>query len=189
MEQQENNQTQEALVSAEELQNATTAVSTTTPLTNTAPSGMSKRQLNRMRKNQKSQKRAIEVAMANYAGSLRRIENELKALETTIGIEDFKMLKEICTVVTPEVKNEQGEVTQAASKRLNKEALIVEAKNLIVLKRESRIEAGIRSRSSGRGSSRKAHSSSLKFILARNQTAAQEAATATVEANVTSEQP
>jgi len=92
-----------------------------------------------------------------------------------IGRADFKMLRDIFTVNTPEQKDETGKVIQAASSRVNYEGLLLEAANVIAMQREGRIEAGLRKRTTGRSSDRKAHRSLIKFLHDRT---AEEAARA-----------
>lgn len=113
--------------------------------------------------------------MARHKRVNKRITSELKVLKNIIGAKDFAMLQEICTVTTPEQKNEQGEVTQPERKDVNKQALMTEARNLIVLQREERIKKGLRKKTTGRTSKRSAHRSAVKYLTDRNKQAAQEA--------------
>ncbi len=119
-------------------------------------------------------KRMIEGYQKRYKTAIGKINNILVELEKQIGSQDFKMLKQVCMVDIPEQKNEQGEVVQAARQELNKQALITEARNLIVLQREERIKKGLRKRTTGRSSDRSAHRSKVKFLSARAEQAQQE---------------
>lgn len=105
---------------------------------------------------------------------INRINTELESLKHTIGSKDFNMLRDICTVTTPEQKNEAGEVTQKETKQVNKAALLKEARNLVVLKREERIKNKQRKKTSGRASKRKSHKNSVKFLTERNKEASKE---------------
>lgn len=125
-------------------------------------------------KQQAGMKAYIQRIMKQHQRVNKRIRIELEALEKTIGKKDFALLKDICTVNTPEQKNEKGEVVQEASKYVNKQALMREAKNLIVLQREERIKKGLRKRSTGRGSKRRNHASMVAFLTQRNIEAAKE---------------
>jgi len=98
-----------------------------------------------------------------------QIERKFELLEEALGSEDFAMLKDICMVTVPEVKDESGAITQEAKTELNREALLVEGRHLLVLKREDRILKGLRKRSTGRSSSRRMHSAYVKFLSQRNQ--------------------
>lgn len=120
-------------------------------------------------------KKYINSIMARHKRVNKRITSELKVLKNIIGAKDFAMLQEICTVTTPEQKNEQGEVTQPERKDVNKQALMTEARNLIVLQREERIKKGLRKKTTGRTSKRSAHRSAVKYLTDRNKQAAQEA--------------
>lgn len=103
-----------------------------------------------------------------------KIARQLELLEESLGSDDFAMLATICTTITPEVKNESGEVTQEAREELNKQALLIEGKNLIALKREDRIKAGLRKRSSGRSNRRRLYAAQMRYINSRNEAASQE---------------
>lgn len=103
-----------------------------------------------------------------------RENNELKEYRQRIGKESFDFLKKICTIDTPEQKNEQGEVTVPAKSELNKEALLKECYNVIIMLREERILAGKRKRSTGRRSKRQAHKNAIAFLNSRNNAAIEE---------------
>jgi len=130
------------------------------------------RKLNIARKKQQNgYKKMIERYTANYRDSLDQIQRQLDLIEKQVGSADFKMLKDICTNVTPAKLNEAGEIETPEKKEVNKAALIREGLNLIVLKREERIKAGLRKRSTGRSSDRKAHKSAVTFLNNRNEEA------------------
>src|SRR5271166_4435800 len=84
-----------------------------------------------------------------------------------------KNLRDICTIHTPEQKNEAGEVTAKATSFVNHRALVLEARLVLALKREGRIVGGQRKRSSGRGSDRTMHNATVKFIDNRNKVTAE----------------
>ncbi len=126
------------------------------------------------KKQQNGYKKMIEQYTANYKDSLNQIQRQLDLIEKEIGKDDFKMLKDVCTNIIPAVMNETGEVTTPEKKEVNKGALIREGLNLIILKREDRIKAGLRKRSTGRSSHRKTHKSSVKFLTKRNEEAKKE---------------
>ena len=85
-----------------------------------------------------------------------------------LGKEDYKTLRDICTIHTPEQKNEKGEVTAKAASFLNRKALLSEGRLILALKREQRITAGQRKRSTGSSSARKAHRATINFIHMRD---------------------
>jgi hypothetical protein len=127
------------------------------------------------KKQQNGYKRMIEQYTANYKDSLAQIQRQLDLIEQQVGKADFNMLKDICTNITPAKLNEAGEIETPEKKEVNKAALIREGLNLIVLKREERIKAGLRKRSTGRSSDRKAHRSAVTFLNNRNEEAKKEA--------------
>lgn len=128
----------------------------------------------KQKRQQSAMRNYIQRVTKEYRRVQKRLNTELRVLEGQIGKKDFAMLKDICTVHTPEQKNEQGEVTQAASSYVNKKALLVEARNLLVLKREDRMKQGLRKRSTGRSSRRTAHNSAVRYLTQRNAVAAKE---------------
>jgi hypothetical protein len=127
---------------------------------------------NAMRKKMRAQQKSFQQMYKNFEE--RREKDRLKLLKESkrmkdlIGREDYNALKDICTVHTPEQKDEKGEVTTKASSFVNHKALIEEAKLVLVLQREERIKAGLRKRSTGRSSDRQAHRSTMNFIHMRN---------------------
>lgn len=133
-----------------------------------------RKQALKRKKQESGFKTMIERYTSQQKRMSKRIKVEMKVLESTIGAEDFKMLKDICTNTIPEQKNEAGEVTQAAKRELNKHALMKEARNLIALQREERIKLGLRKRTTGRSSDRRRYKSEVAFLTQRNKEAAQE---------------
>lgn len=100
----------------------------------------------------------------------RKLKVQVALIRSSLGAEDFKNLKDICTQNIPEQKGPDGSVIQKSRSVVNYRALVVEGKQAIVLNREARILAGQRKRSTGRASQRKAHVGSLNYINLRNAT-------------------
>lgn len=144
------------------------------PVTQMLRDGKVRKALLAQKNQQTDMKNYIQRVVKQHRRVNKRINTELKSLEKTIGRKDFALLKDICTVNTPEQKNDKGEVVQEASKYVNKGALMREARNLIVLQREERIKKGLRKRSTGRSSKRASHSSMVKHLTQRNIEAAKE---------------
>lgn len=126
------------------------------------------------RKQQVELKKYIYSATIRYRRLQKQINSQLRVIKRTIGFKDYAMLKDICTVNVPEKKNDKGEVTQPANKYVNKQALLIEARNLVVLQRAERIKRKLRSAKSGRSSRRSSHNKSVKFLNARNEEAQKE---------------
>ena len=126
-----------------------------------------------MRKKMRAQQKSFQEMYQKWGE--RREKDRLKLLAESkrmkdlIGRADYNALKDICTVHTPEQKNEAGEVTTKASSFVNHKALIEEAKLVLVLQREERIKSGLRKRTTGRSSDRQDHRSMVNFINMRNQ--------------------
>lgn len=128
----------------------------------------------RMRKQQEHFAKMFADYQAKQRRSYLKVLSRVRVLKEEMGADDFNVLKDICTVRTPEVKNEAGEVTQEAKSQVNYQALLAEGRLVIALNRESRIKAGLRKRSSGNTSTRRNHSIIIKFIEARNKVASSE---------------
>lgn len=170
----QNQEVSEVVAQAAEVQTEQAQVELT-PMQKMLAARKARKQAINRRKQESGFKKYVENIMARHKRVNNRINTELSVLKNIIGAKDFAMLKEICTVTTPEQKNEQGEVTQAERKDVNKQALMVEARNLIVLQREERIKKGLRKKTTGRSSKRAAHRSAVKFLTERNKQAEQEA--------------
>lgn len=99
----------------------------------------------------------------------RKTDLLLESYKRRFGKEDYNFFKEACTVHVPEVKDENGVVTQKGKKVVNKQALLKELANLLVIKREDRIKAGKRKRSTGRHSKRVYHASQVAHLQDRNK--------------------
>lgn len=149
--------------------------------TETAPAKLSATQQKSLKKQQKK----VEGMLKTYYAQNRRRGNslkaELKAVKNALGKDSYKALKDIATVRTPEVKNEAGEVTQAASERVNYRALLIEGRNLISVLRAERTKLGKRSAQSGRSSDRSRHNSLVRYLLKRNEEAKAEEVKKAVE--------
>ena len=115
-----------------------------------------------------------------------RVTRQLKDLSSKIGHDDFEALKAMVTTFYPEKKDDKGVVVQEAYNSVNYAALIVEAKNFLVLRRERRMSGyttenpetkeetyhpPTRKRSTGRTSDRKAHRNTYNYILERGKKA------------------
>jgi hypothetical protein len=110
-----------------------------------------------------------------------KLAGELKAIKNSLGKETFQTLKDICTVKTPEVKDEAGVVTQKARVEVNTRALITEGKILIAMLRQERIDKKLRKATTGRSSRRAAHRGMIDFLKARNTSAKDEPVKKSVE--------
>jgi hypothetical protein len=142
----------------------------TVPDSKTTPPPMSKRMKKKMQTQQKAMVEMFRRYQQKQAKDKSKLKQEVATMRGYLGEEDFKALRDICTIHTPEQKNEQGEVTVKASSFVNNKALLREARLVLVLKREDRIKMGKRKRSTGRSSDRKAHQNTLNFINMRNDT-------------------
>ena len=151
--------------------NATTAtvpaVPTTANATEIATPVLSKKQRNSIGLQQKQLKELYAKINAQQAKNRRKVRTEVARIAAALGPDDFKNLKEICTYQVPEQKGPDGAIVQKAESRVNFRALIIEGRQAIVLNREARIVAGLRKRSTGRSSDRKAHRSTLNFVNMR----------------------
>lgn len=128
-------------------------------------------------RNQKTQRKMFETYFLEP--QKKRHEKLMKRVDIVreqIGKADFKMLRDIFTVNTPEQKDDTGKVVQAASSQVNYEGLLKEALNVIAMQREGRMEAGLRKRSTGRSSDRRAHRTLIKFLHDRSEEEAARAA-------------
>lgn len=156
--------TQEVVVSGE--------TDSTAPVT--AAPQPSKTQLKAFKKMQKQQNKAIAKMMERNAKTKEKLNKELKTLKRKVGNDSWKVLTDICTVNVPEQKNDEGVVIQEANTYVNKYALLVEAKNLLVMMRQSRIDKGLRKKTSGSSSQRRAHKSKYDFLMGRGKKAKEE---------------
>ena len=105
---------------------------------------------------------------------LDQAKNKISRFVGIIGKADFVVLKDICTMRTPEKKDEDGKVTEEAKSNINYGALLNECRHLIVILREQRIVQGKRKRSTGRSSRRKHHAGMVRFLNRRNSEARKE---------------
>ena len=125
----------------------------------------------------KAQQQAVNKMFKRYEESQAKAQKQLNAkvrrLRNELGKEDFEVLKDICTIRTPEQKNDKGEVTQEASSVVNFRALFIEGRFALTLNREARILAGKRKRTTGRGSDRIAHKNLVNYINSRSSETAQ----------------
>lgn len=129
---------------------------------------LTKRQRKQMKEQQAKFAKMFQGYEERRAKAEKKLKEESLRMKDLIGRTDYNVLKDICTIHTPEQKDEKGEVTAEASSFVNHKALIEEAKLLLVLKREERIKLGTRKRSTGRSSDRKAHGGLVNFINQRN---------------------
>lgn len=125
-------------------------------------------QRKKMRAQQKSFQEMYQKWEERRERDTAKLLAESKRMKDLIGRGDYNALKDICTVHTPEQKDDNGQVTAKASSFVNHKALIQEAKLVLVLQREERIKAGLRKRSTGRSSDRQIHRSTMNFINMRN---------------------
>lgn len=100
--------------------------------------------------------------------SRNRLLNQVKAAARTLGKENFAMLKDLYTQNIPEVRNAEGVVTQEASSQINYQGLLAEARNAIVIERDSRIKSGKRKKTTGRSSKRRLQKNTFNFLTKRN---------------------
>lgn len=126
-------------------------------------------QRKKMRKQQQEFTEMFKRYNERRARDQKRLRAESDRMRVLLGKEDYTNLRDICTVHTPEQKNEAGEVTAKATSFVNHRALVTEAKLVLALKREERIVSGKRKRTTGRGSDRAAHIATVKFIDNRNK--------------------
>jgi len=138
----------------------------------------------KVEKQRKAQEKQFKKMMDNFRANRVKANQTLKfrldLLKRQLGKDDFNALKSICTVEVPEQKDADGKVIQEAKTVVNKQALLVEASHLLVLMREERMKKGLRKRTTGRSSDRKAHKSMLAFLTKRNKQSAAENVTAKV---------
>lgn len=134
----------------------------------------SMKQLKAFKKMQKQQGKAIARMIERNKNTQAKLKKELDELKLKVGKDSWKVLVDICTVVTPEQKNDEGVVTQEAKTEVNKYALLVEAKNLLVMMRQSRIDKGLRKKTTGNTNQRRAHKSKYEFLMGRGQKAKEE---------------
>lgn len=133
-------------------------------------------EISRLRKTIKAQTRSRKAQRSMFEEyflkpqkkSHQKMMKQVRVVRDQIGRQDFRMLRDIFTQVTPEQKDEVGNVLQPASAQVNYPALLAEAKNVMVMQREHRIKAGLRKRTTGRSSDRATHKSTLDFLLKRN---------------------
>jgi hypothetical protein len=126
---------------------------------------------NKMRKLIKKQQQMMKANYQNYlvqVESMRKKEEaKFKQLKETVGKSTYKAIRKACIETVPEVKAEDGTVTTPTKQVLNKGKFLRELSLAVIVLREDRILKGVRKRSTGRSSKRKAHRESLKAILAR----------------------
>ncbi len=125
-------------------------------------------QLRKQKKQMRNQMRMMARWKSTQAKKNRLLRGDLKRAKFLVGKDAYNDLREICTIPIPEQKDKDGKVTEEASSYVNKYALINELRNLIVLKREDRIQAGKRKRSTGRSSQRKTHSGTVRLLNKRS---------------------
>ena len=109
------------------------------------------------------------MKQAKEAERRRNYEDQLVANAMSfLTKEEARQLEEICTVNIPEQKNEAGEVTALSQSYVDWGVFVKEANFIKVLKRQERINSGLRKSSSGRSSKRKSHKSTLAYVISRN---------------------
>lgn len=124
----------------------------------------SKNMLKKFKKQSKTYMRSIR-RNALLKISEKRMENkELSLLRTLLGSETFKYLKNVCTIKTEEEKDSNGNITKPASTRIDIEKLLSEGRYYVALNREERINKGLRKRTTGRSSDRKAHRDVINYL-------------------------
>lgn len=164
------------------IQTSTEGPSMNTPAT---PKPPSMRQIKAATKQQKKIGKYIRSMRKNQYKANGKISKELTALKAVIGYDDFEAIVAVATSFHPEKKDDTGKVTQEAYNQTNWQAVIAEAKNLLVLRREKRMKANsdglsgtkdengklvkTRKRTSGRSSHRKAHRAKYAFIVKRGK--------------------
>lgn len=136
---------------------------------------LSSKQKKSIEKQEKQLKKLYAQMRNQRARANRKLATQIRQIKNALGKEDFKNLKDICTIHTPEQKGPNGEVVQKAQTTVNYRALVAEGRQALVLNRQARIETGKRKRSTGRSSQRVAHSSALRHVNMRSlNTAANE---------------
>jgi len=134
-----------------------------------------------MDKQQKKLMKYIMKMRKNQYKANGKVSKELNALKKIIGVEDYEAIVAVATTFHHEEKDKDGKVTKEAYNQTNWQAVIVEAKNLLVLRREKRMKGETlpdgtvvspkRKRTTGRSSDRKAHKAKYAFIVKRGQEA------------------
>ena len=125
-----------------------------------------------VRQNKKIQSFVVGMQSRNKK-SQDALKSKKALILNRIGNDEFEALKTICTIKTPEQKDDKGNIVQQAGEFVNWRAFVIEASNLIVLRRQARITAGTRKKTTGRGSNRTKQRHAVKHILERGQKAIQ----------------
>jgi len=132
-----------------------------------------KKQAKAMKRARNRHQKAMETLyIAPHRRRVNKLMFQVRAIKQALDPKDFAMLKDIFKVVTqPEVKDENGVVSQKEQSFVNWQGLVPEGRNVIAVQRQERIKAGVRKRSTGRSSDRSAHSSSMSHVYRRNEKA------------------
>lgn len=128
-----------------------------------------------MKKQSKRMQGFIKKLQDHNKKNRDKFNQTLAQLKSRLGVDEFNALQAICTIKQAEQKDAEGKVISEAQEFVNWRAFLAEAKNLLVLRKQARIAAGKRKKTTGRSSDRKKHRSSLKFL--------EERAKATIAAN------
>lgn len=149
--------------------------------TSLPPKPLSMRRKKAMDKQRERLGKLIVIMRRKQMQDQARLNRSLKELKKKIGTDDFEAIKAMVTTFHPEKKDEKGNVVQQAYNSVNYQALLVESKNFLVLRRERRMrdivgEDGVttprtRRRTTGRSSDRKAHKSRYLYIIERGKKA------------------
>lgn len=104
-----------------------------------APKSPSMKQIKTMDKQQKKMMKYITRLRKNQYKENGKVSKELKRLKAAIGLDDYNAIVAVATTFYPETKDKEGKVTKEAYNQTNWQAVTVEAKNLLVLRREMRM--------------------------------------------------
>lgn len=158
--------------------NTVTVTDQNTPIEAKPPS---MKQIKNMYKQRRYLGKVIVTMRHERQKKQNRVNRQLKELEKQIGTDDFEAIKVMVTTFHPEQKDEKGNVVQQAHNAVNHKALLTEAKNFLILRRERRMKnienpdgtvtARTRKRTSGRSSDRKAHKIAYNHIIERGKKA------------------
>jgi hypothetical protein len=129
------------------------------------PVTMTAKQLTKYKKFMRKQVSAYKRYMEQQRHKKDKETRLLRRLKEAVGGEHLAALVSKHTTVTPETKDESGNVTQKETKALDIRAVEQGCRDLIVINRENRILSGKRKRSTGRGSDRASHSNRVKYLI------------------------
>jgi hypothetical protein len=103
-----------------------------------------------------------------YEERNKRLEKEARLVLSYLPPDDACTLIDVCTVHVPEKKDENNVTIAEASEFVNYLALIHEARLMVSLNRIARTKAGLRKRSSGRGSVMSNDNAVAAYVQGRN---------------------